>query len=172
MRHLPFSTWLSFFVTCVSLLYTSWRKVLGMLPPAGSLTSVPVMSPSLQPATVSWANTLPSTNTTWSPASNPWPHIQLPTQAPPTHAGLTLSPAAETFPKRLVDKVWSGQFTDMKELLADNMSLINQLETVSGLPAAHMLGASKPRLREIMSLPMWCYCFLGYVALQTSDPVT
>ena len=35
-----------------------------------------------------------------------------------------------------------------------------------------MLRASKPRLREIMSLPMWCYCFLGYVALQTSDPVT
>lgn len=35
-----------------------------------------------------------------------------------------------------------------------------------------MLGASKPCLREIMSLPMWCDCFLGYVALQNLDPVT
>ena len=35
-----------------------------------------------------------------------------------------------------------------------------------------MLGASRPRLREVSSLPTWCYCFLGYMAMRTSDPTT
>lgn len=145
---------------------------LGMLPPAASIASVPLMPSLSQPSLVSWASTTPNTSTTWSYATNQWPHNQLPAQAAPSHAGLTLSPAAETFPKRLVDKVRSGQFTEMKELLADNMSLLHQLETVSGVSATHMLGPARPRLREVASLPTWCYCFLGYVAMQTSDPTT
>ena len=27
-------------------------------------------------------------------------------------------------------------------------------------------------MREVTSLPMWCFCFLGYVADRTSDPLT
>ena len=34
-----------------------------------------------------------------------------------------------------------------------------------GLP-----GSVKPRLREVTSLPSWLYCFLAYVAIQTTDP--
>ena len=60
----------------------------------------------------------------------------------------------------------------MKELLTDNLSLISQLEAVQGIAPLHMLGAARPRLREISSLPTWCYCFLGYMAARTSDPVT
>ena len=40
--------------------------------------------------------------------------------------GLMLSPAAEPFPSKLVDKVNSGQFVEMRELLADNMTLLHQ----------------------------------------------
>ena len=87
-------------------------------------------------------------------------------------AGLVLSPAAEPFPQKLVDKIRSGQFVDMKELLADNMSLVNQLEAVQGLSPIHLLGARRPRLREISSLSAWCYSFLGYMAIRTSDPAT
>ena len=60
----------------------------------------------------------------------------------------------------------------MKELLTDNLSLISQLEAVQGIAPLHMLGAARPRLREVSSLPTWCYCFLGYMAARTSDPVT
>ena len=149
---------------------------LGLLPPAGSLVSVPVSSMLVQSPFVSWAGSM-NTNTSWSSTTNPltattnpWP-LSLPPAAP-SHAGVTLSPASETFPRRLVDKARSGQFTEMKELLADNISLLGQLDAIPGLSATHMLGATRPRLREVTSLPSWCHCFLGYVALRTSDPIT
>ena len=85
--------------------------------------------------------------------------------------GLILSPAAAPFPRKLVDKVKSGQFVEMRELLSDNIALIQQLEDIQGFPV-HMVGATRPRLREVSSLPTWCYCFLGYVAILIPDPTT
>ena len=151
------------------------NKVLGILPPARSITHVQQSSPSgpsvsaNQQPVVSWANTVANVSPTWS-----WPgtSTHLLAQPPPTHAGLMLSPAAETFPKKIVEKAQSGQFMEMKELLADNMALISQLDTVSGLSTSHMFGAARPRLQEVTSLPIWCYCFMGYMALRTSDPAT
>lgn len=145
---------------------------LGALPPAGSLSSVHLAPPSRQPARVSWENTTPNVDTTLSAGRSSGLGLHIQPQLPATHAGLTLSPAAETFPKKLVDKVRSRQFVEMKELLADNVALISQLEAVSGLSASHMLGTARPRLREVTALPTWCYCFLGYMAIQTSDPAT
>ena len=87
----------------------------------------------------------------------------------PSQPGLSLSPAMAPFPRRLVNRVLAGQFIDMRELLADNMALVQQLESV---PGSSMLGTSRPRLREVTSLPTWCYCFLGYMAIRTSDPST
>ena len=49
------------------------------------------------------------------------------------------------------------------------MALMQQLEAVPGMPPITMLGAMRPRLT---SLPTWCYCFLGYMAILTSDPTT
>lgn len=66
----------------------------------------------------------------------------------------------------------AGQFVDMREFLADNIALIQQLKSVPGFSSTHMLGTSRPRLREVTSLPTWCYCFLGYMAIRTSDPAT
>lgn len=90
----------------------------------------------------------------------------------PGPTGVILSPAAEPIPQKLADKVRSGQFVEMKELLADNMALMSQLEAIQGLPPVSMLGAARPRLREVTSLSTWCYCFLGYMAIRTSDPAT
>ena len=89
-----------------------------------------------------------------------------------TNAGLVLSPAAEPFPQRLVEKVRSHQFIEMRELLSDNISLIRQLEAIQGYTPFHTLGPARPRLREVSSLPTWCYCFLGYMAILTRDPTT
>ena len=88
----------------------------------------------------------------------------------PLTAGLVLSPAAEPIPRKLVDKVQSGQFVEMRELLSDNISLVHQLESIQGFSPLNLLGATRPRLREITSLSTWIYCFLGYVAIRTSDP--
>ena len=89
----------------------------------------------------------------------------------PHSTGLILSPASEPFPQKLVDKVKSGQFVEMRELLSDNIALMQQLEDIQGFPVT-TLGAARPRLREVTSLPMWCYCFLGYIAMLTPDPTT
>ena len=87
--------------------------------------------------------------------------------------GMILSPEAEQFPQKIVDKARAGHFVEM-ELLADNMALISQLKAVQGLPPIAMFGAARPRLQEVNSLSTWCYCFLAtwpYV-LQTWLPVT
>ena len=40
----------------------------------------------------------------------------------------TSSPASEVIPKKLVDKIRSGKFIEMKELLQDNFALAAQIE--------------------------------------------
>ena len=89
---------------------------------------------------------------------------------PSSTSGLVLSPAAEPFPHKLVDEVNSGQFIEMRELLADNIALLHQLEALHGYSPLHLAGAAKPQLRDVSSLTTWCYCFLGYMAIRTADP--
>ena len=55
----------------------------------------------------------------------------------------------------------------MRELLADNISLYNQLEDFRG----HASGL-RPRIREVPSLSSWVYCFAAYMAVLTPDPRT
>lgn len=143
----------------------SMAATLGALPTAHELLSVPLLA-GHHAGPLSTTAAAPGITTTHGPQ-----HIGL---ATPTHPqqGLLLSPASEPFPQKLVDKIRSGQFVDMKELLADNMSLIKELEEVQGLPSVQCLGSRRPRMREISSLPAWCYCFLGYMAICTTDPTT
>ena len=35
-----------------------------------------------------------------------------------------------------------------------------------------MPGVMRPRLREVVSLPTWLYCYMAYVAMRTPDPLT
>lgn len=60
----------------------------------------------------------------------------------------------------------------MKELLQDNMALLDHLESLQGPTAIQVVGATSPQLREVASLPTWCYCFLGFVVTMTADPIT
>ena len=137
---------------------------LGALPPPNLLTSVALLAGTqAAPSYSTPGNQLPQT-----------PALQLASGSQTPHStGLILSPAAEPFPQKLVDKVKSGQFVEMRELLSDNIALMQQLEDIQGFPVA-TLGAARPRLREVTSLPTWCYCFLGYMAMAmlTPDPTT
>ena len=55
----------------------------------------------------------------------------------------------------------------------DNIALLQQLDAIHGQIPFHSLpGASKPRLREVLTIPCWVYCFLTYVVVQTQDPTT
>lgn len=95
------------------------------------------------------------------------------TIAPLLTPGLSLSPASEPFPAKLVERVRSGQFVEMRDLLTDNIALLQQLEVFRGqCPLQTLPGALKPRLRDVVSLPSWMYCFLAYVAIRSRDPAT
>ena len=65
----------------------------------------------------------------------------------------------------------SRQYVPMKDLLADNMSLCVQLETLPG-PHHVYAGLPKPRLREIQSPLTWMSCFLAYVSVLMLDTRT
>lgn len=72
--------------------------------------------------------------------------------------------ASGSFPQKLVEKVRSGVYVEMRELLSDNISLIQQLDALNvqcTLPV--FPGVMKPRLREVTTLPTWLYCFLAFV---------
>jgi hypothetical protein len=84
----------------------------------------------------------------------------------------SLSPATEPFPQKLVEKVRSGQFVEMRELLSDNISLLQQLDTVSMQCLPVLPGVLKPRLREVNTLASWVYCFPAYLAIRSSDQAT
>ena len=60
----------------------------------------------------------------------------------------------------------------MKELLFENFSLLQQLEATQGQLAIHTVGAACPHLQEVTSITTWCYCFLGYLAILTTNVVT
>ena len=53
----------------------------------------------------------------------------------------------------------------MKELLVDNV------EPVEVSPWVVSSWLARPHLHEVSSLSTWCYCFMRYMAAQTSDPV-
>lgn len=141
---------------------------LGALPPHNLLTSVALLAGNQAAPSFSMPSNHPP-QSSHTPVPQLWSSLQTGNLSPST--GLILSPAAEPFPQKLVDKVKSGQFVEMRELLADNISLIQQLEDIQGFPVPS-LGATRPRLREVSSLSTWCYCFLGYVAILTPDPTT
>ena len=64
-----------------------------------------------------------------------------------------------------------GQFVDMKDLLADNVALLQQLETFGGQHSLPTLpGVLRPGLREVTTLASWMYCFLAYVAMRATEP--
>ena len=66
--------------------------------------------------------------------------------------GMILSPACDPFPQTLVGRIQSGQFVDMRDLLAKSIALLNQLQSLHGPGALPPSTVNRTRLREIPSL--------------------
>ena len=88
------------------------------------------------------------------------------------HPGLILSPACDPFPQELVQRVRAGQFVEMQDLLADNISLLSQLSSLQGVGTLPVPTVHHTRLHEVPSLVSWMYCFAAYVAIRTPDQLT
>ena len=90
-----------------------------------------------------------------------------------TGLGLALAPSIEPLPPKLVQRIRSGHFLELKELLPDNMALQQQLDALHGHLASPLLPPSlKPWFREISSPVSWAVCFPTYAAVRTQDPAT
>ena len=120
------------------------------------------------------AGALPST----LPLTQPPPLLQhLPIQTPltlsnPSRPGLILSPACDLIPQSIVQRVQSGQFVEMQDLLADNIALMGQLSSLHGTLPLPPTTIQRTRLREVLSLASWMYCFAAYIAIRTPDDLT
>ena len=93
----------------------------------------------------------------------------------PTAGPLVLTSSAQPFPARLVERIRSWQFVEMRDLLTDNISLLQHLEQMQPGPPSSQQVTPPPRPsrpREISSLMTWIYCFVAYCAIRTVDPLT
>ncbi len=114
-----------------------------MLSPTGWLSSLGVMPPPSVLSSVTTAHTVSSGPIT----STPHLDLMLPTSilqtsgispppiTPPAYSfrsGMILSPASSPIPSCLVQRIQSGEFFEMRDLLADNVSLHTQLEDLHG----------------------------------------
>ncbi len=161
------------------------------MPPPNSLVSLPVStggSPSVVPS-LSINNSEPTVSSAGSgchPSVLPQPATTLsalqallqvstgitPLTLPQSQPGMILSPAADPIPHSLVQRIKNGQFVEMRDLLADNIALLNQLSSLNGLVNLPANTLNRTRLREVPSLVSWLYCFNSFVAVRTSDPLT
>ena len=180
IRHVPDLAFITF-LFCVA--YNNLGTILGSLPVhlASPLISTSLAGSSI-PVSTSWssgAGTLPL------PISHPWPWLPtvpptsssessgLAPMAPRAPDGLILSPTMEPIPSKMVQRIQSGQFVEMRELLPDNVALCQHLESMHGhLPFHSLSGHTRPRFREISTPLSWINCFLTYLAVRTQDTAT
>ena len=145
---------------------------LGVMPPAPALASVPLVAQEAGDGAASSTAQVPATFTRGvTPCTAELDPINWTPVLPSSSvAGLSLSPATAPFPAKLVDRARSGQYVDMRDLLVDNVSLLQQLETFgSQYPVPSLPGVLRPRLREVTNLASWMYCFVAYVAMKAND---
>ena len=87
-------------------------------------------------------------------------------------ADLSLSISMRPVPARMVQQIRSCRFVEMRDLLWDNAELRRHYEEMHGAMGFHVLPVtSRPRIREVTTLPSWICCFLTCLAASVSDQV-
>ena len=83
---------------------------------------------------------------------------------------LVYSPALPPIQPKSLEKIRAGLYFDLKELLPDNMALVQHLnETAMSSFSVPPTGA---RMREISNPLTWVYCFLSFIAARTDCKAT
>ena len=92
---------------------------------------------------------------------------------PPSSATspILLSSALPPIPAKVAEKIKAGQFIDFKELLVDNIALLQRLSELGMTQAGHSLMVSS-RLREVQDPLSWVSCFLAFVAAKVDSKET
>lgn len=86
---------------------------------------------------------------------------------------LSLSVSLRPVPSRTVQLIRSNRYVEMRDLLGDNAAVRRHFEEAQGALGFQVLPvSSRPRVREVTSLPSWVCCFLMYTAVGTTDLVT
>lgn len=166
ISHIPLMSMPSIEMACGSAISTTQSTL--VVPSQWSSGSL--LQTSCQPSLL--GSSLPGSLPPVPSQSNPL--LPGPTSPAHTSSGFTLAPALGIIPQKLVEKVRSGAYVEMREFLRDNILLLEQLETLQGsMPQlASIPGAARPRLREVTTPLSWIYCFLNYMGVSTSDPTT
>ena len=82
-----------------------------------------------------------------------------------------LSSSIPIIPAKLVTKIQSLQFVELKEFLPDNVELIKKLEAIDRAAFTGVPPSQRPKLRDIPNIAAWAYCFSQYLAvLAVSHP--
>ena len=90
-----------------------------------------------------------------------------------TVGDLSLSVSMRPVPARVVNLIRCGRFIEMRDLLRDNVAVRGHFEEIHGTMGVQLLPiSSRPRVREVNSLPSWVCCFLTFLAVGTSDTAT
>ena len=129
-----------------------------------SIASLPTVSLPVDTSTTSAAQSVPMA----SILDVPWTNS---TMSQPLSGPIVLSPSFPPIPQKLVTKIQSGAFVAMKELLGDNIALMQRVEEMQGLQqqSAWLSRPNLARMRDIHSPLQWVYCLLAYIAIRCQD---
>ena len=147
------------------------------LPPAASISSIPLLPISGTDVGLSIVTSTPSLPSLpdisallATPLTVP-PVLPTPCRSEP----LILSPALPPIPSRVVERVVNSKFIEFKEFLADNILLRQRLQElgVSGSAASAVQPlVSGSRLREVSDPVSWASCFLAFIATKVDHRET
>ena len=73
-------------------------------------------------------------------------------------------------PAKVMEKVQRGIYTELREILPDNVALLQQLQEVG--MHAQATANSQSSLRDIYNLLTWTACFLSFVAAKVNHAET
>ena len=127
-------------------------------PTTASMASLPLFSigeaPTLPPVPLAGVDLSSTTATSGAKANKPAP--------------LLISSALPPIPSKALEKISNRVYIDFKELLPDNVSLLQNLQEMGGTSCStHSAHSSK--LREVPDPLSWVSCFLTFMAAKVDS---